>query len=60
MAYMLNSSTLNAHTPVSTACDTRVTTHSAFRDNGKHRERAWGMINYFMQNIRENKSETMR
>ena len=31
---------LNAHTPVSTVCDTRVTTHLALRDKGEHREHA--------------------
>ena len=29
---------LNAHTPVSTVCDTRVTTHLALRDKAEHRE----------------------
>ena len=47
---------LNAHTPAST----RVTTHLALRDKGEHRERARGMMTYFMQNLRENKSETVR
>ena len=33
---------LNAHTPVSTVCDTRVTTHLALRDKVEHREHARG------------------
>ena len=31
---------LSAHTPVSTVCDTRVTTHLALRDKAEHSEHA--------------------
>ena len=57
MVYMLNSSTCLI---LSTVFDTHVTTHLELRDKGEHRERARGMMTYFMQNLRENKSETVR
>ena len=44
---------LNAHTPVSTMCDTRVTTHLALRDKGEHRERrTWFSVNGRHQNLK--------
>ena len=49
---------LNTHTPVSTVCDTRVTTHLALRDKAEHSEHErvfcqWAPgVTYFMQNLR--------
>jgi len=40
VTYAKKEHVLNAHTPVNTVCDTRVTTHLALRDKAEHSEHA--------------------